>query len=47
MTLHSVGGMIGMFVQLFAVYVVAHVVAQIWVYGFTPDLVSSIIDRVK
>jgi hypothetical protein len=46
-TPHNAAAEIGVFVGLFTIYVIAPVVAQVLVYGFIPDLISPIGDRLK
>jgi len=50
-TPHNAAAVIGVFVGLFAIFVVApviaHVAAQVLVYGFIPDLISPVVDRLK
>jgi len=50
-TPHNAAAVIGVFVGLFAIFVVApviaHVAAHVLVYGFIPDLISPIVPWLK
>ena len=46
-TPHNAAAVIGVFVGLFAIFAIAPVLAHVLVYGFIPDLISPIVDRLK
>ena len=51
MTPHNAAAVIGVCVGLFAIFVVApvvaHIVAEVFVYGAVPDLISPIVSPLK